>query len=517
MPDVVYWFFALPDPLPVPHGTTIPFTYQRHMVDALRLLHEDGRCADEDHNLPIEEMLVSLRFWQRRTRWHDPFELDSTLSVARAAFPPEGMEIPENRAGLERDLTIVEAAVILEEGRDHDEESTSQAFDRVLDCVRRVQRAYAVVTKRPVKLATRETLPPMIPTAWRRAGEADDGWPREVSLYLVNLHSVVGHVAEPELTPGQMDALDLAIQRDRSAFMTYVDLRRQAGLALYRLGDYRGAVLAAATAAEVFLDDLLLHLLWEERTRPENACDIFANERAGVLARVRTRYSGRLGGLWSVKDPGPVRDWAEKIAELRNRVVHGGHSPGLKEASASLNALTGLETFVVGLLCDPTVSSRYPRSAIVLAGGTLVERDLMTRRMRALSEDPGEPDWVETFSRWRTSTWRLAGERAGEQVPPAAHDAALIAVLHVDDRLDWVLHDYKAGKAARTAEAWARLPGGQREATRRLLGELTAGARDEAVSIASLPITGLAPVEDWVEQHRRLPGCGVMVDRSDFY
>ncbi|MEV6984805.1 hypothetical protein AB0M95_26585 [Sphaerisporangium sp. NPDC051017] len=512
---VFYWFLPLPDYLAIPHATVTSFTYAHNMIDAIERLHSEGRCG-EDVQLSVDSLHVSLRFWQERVQEYNPYDLDATFKVAKKAFPYDGNQTGDDTAGsLDRDVTVVEAAVIFEANLEPDEEALSDAFDKVIECIQRVQRAYNVITKEPVKIATRELLPFMVPMAHRLVNQADESWPDGLSAYMVNMGSIFGMRRYEDLDEEQLSALHIAIDREVSAFMAYADLRRQSGVALERLGDYRGAVLAAATAAEVLLDDLLMHLMWEEGMRPEDACGTFANERAGITRRVKVEYAGRIGGLWSLKDPGAISDWANKIASLRNRVIHGGHVPTLGEAREAEKCLNRLEEFIVNLLCSPPLVAKYPRTATALAGKRIEKQGLSTRRIRDLLENPEEPNWVETFARWRAATWRLAEE--SEQAEPDVNNADLLLVVHPDGADEWVLHDRATHKAARTNEAWSMLPEGQAASVRQVRDDLSRHQYKDAQCVAIIGVAGLRPVEDWVEQHRRIPMLGVMVNRIDHY
>lgn len=146
----------------------------------------------------------------------------------------------------------------------------------------------------------------------------------------------------------------MAITRinSRSAFMDYVDLRREAEVALARDGHWRSAVLFAATAAEVLLDELLMHLLWERADRPEDAAHLFVDQRQGSIGRVRKEYHPLVGGDWSVKGEGPVATWVKQVAGLRHRVIHSGYEPTAGEADRATRALRDLELYVRDLLAD---------------------------------------------------------------------------------------------------------------------------------------------------------------------
>ena len=294
---LAYWFLPLPDPMGLPPNYQAVFNYPQDFGEYLldrEEAHEAG--TPKPGRLQME---VSLRFWQQDYPWDDDIGIRRLLKVARDAFPTTrgaaGGPLADAPSYEEQNLrqrsTIVEAAVIFTPRDDPpDEGEVSDAFDRALECIQRLQKAYSVVQQWPMRLVTRETLPFTVPWAMRTIMEESDGWPEGLSLYL--LHRDIAAWVDPgQLNDEELGALDVAVRRDEGPFASYTDLRREAFVALHRRGDYRTAVLMAAIAAEMFLDDLLLHMMWEDAVRPEDAAAEFADPRVGVIGRVKPSAS----------------------------------------------------------------------------------------------------------------------------------------------------------------------------------------------------------------------------------
>lgn len=160
--------------------------------------------------------------------------------------------------------TVIAVEVMIPPRPSPSDPAISDTFDEVISCIQRLQRAYHLVAQWPMRLVNRESLPPWIP--WSSHNLSDRKSPEitggQVGTYQLHL-DLAAHVDPGEISVHDLGEVHSFIDRDFGAFFTFSDLRREAMVALHRRGDYRSAVLATATAAEVFLDDLLLHLLWE--------------------------------------------------------------------------------------------------------------------------------------------------------------------------------------------------------------------------------------------------------------
>lgn len=306
-----------------------------------------------------------------------------------------------------------------------------------------------------------------------------------------------------------METLSTAIQRSHGVFMIYHRLRHDALVSLNRRGDYRSSLLSSASAAEVFLDDLLLHLMWEEAMSPESAGEIFADPRNGIAKRLKSQYVGRLHGTWNPDQSGPTQAWKNDIARLRNRIIHAGHEPGIEEAKRAYEVLIDLEQHGAERLAQR--SKKFPRTALALCGRDgLQRRGKYTKQVEQLQNDPSEPQWDETFARWRREALRPRITNDGFIEEPNADRSALILV-DSDGDLEWVLHDQEAGMAARTNPNLDSLPYEQSQALRSLIENRSEGSH------VFHGLKGFEPTEPWVGAHRRVPGLGAMVNNEDFY
>jgi hypothetical protein len=232
-------------------------------------------------------------------------------------------------------------------------EDISDSFLRALHCLQQFVRAYRLSTGTPIMLPTYQRIGPHVLLS--RRGSVADGQSWEHYTQRLNQEVVPGQppgVATPEVIARWHDGVQLLSAGDVRALVedTVVDAHRL----LTRDGDYAGAVLKAAQAAEVLLDGLLGLLLWEDcggAPDHDGAVDIAAGVLKNDLRpRLRNAYHTLLGGSWDLSRPGPLADWDRLVAGPRNRIVHRGYTPRAAEAANSLTSLRALDSYLMGLV-----------------------------------------------------------------------------------------------------------------------------------------------------------------------
>lgn len=513
---IAYFFVPLPEPLGLPDKTVLP-------------IREDALAAwwDDDGPPPPPVHTAGSLLFRHATRPSpETDEVGVLIEMAIAAVPGSGSPGADHETapGVAEqpavEMTVVEMAIGFDmpDGVEADDDAfrdvLSDAFDRGLQHVRDVQRAYYAARRRPIRLVSREALPFAVPCAVRRVYD-DDGTPLpfRAALSMFLLHMNV-KFRDRDLDPDEQRAFAAALrhQTARGAFSSYLELVREADVALDRDGAYRTAVLFTATACEVLLDDLLAHLLWEERTRPEDAAGVFGSF---LTARVKREYHPRLGGQWAVDRDGPVRLWSTAIADLRHRVVHGGYEPTLDEARTAAEAARDLN----GHLCDLVAAKAavYPRTALLLPGAEgLRRRGLWTRRLDELQDDPGEVPWPETFGRWRAAMTRARADSPVAAAPVAARGWVYL-VVRADGATQWVVHDRSARVAAAVVRAdVSGVPPALQERLEELVREISAASDGDDVALHVAGARVAEPgAEAWLAEYRLVPGAGVMVNGND--
>lgn len=501
------WWIPLPDPIGLKDGGEFHFRVLKSQSE-LSKLHSDAPSK-----LSPVKYDITFQIRQLDVPWEpSPGELAAfQLAKSGQEQSDERNSTTEAQNSGEksmRRLSIIQASVLLVGQTEITTEELSDAFDAALTQLRKLQSSYSLVSQGPMIFATRETLPISIPFETLQTSE-DGSIDRNLGIYLLHIHGAQQLVTPEALSDGEEEKLHLAIDRHYAAFFSYHRLRHDAAVSLKRRGDYRASLLSVASACEVFLDDLLLHMMWEEGVRPEVAGQTFADPRVGIMKRLKSQYVGRLHGIWNPHHSGPTQLWRENVALVRNRVIHAGYEPGIEEAQKAYDTLIALERHGADLAAAR--STKYPRTALAICGAEgLDRRGKFTQRIRRLMQDSTEPDWPNTFIRWKSEALRERDSSEGLAEEPQLARASLEIISNTEG-VDWVLHDTVAGMAARVAPNPEILSKDQGKAVSQIL-------QSSAIGVFTIVgASGFVPSEPWVGQHRRVPGFGTMVDKADMY
>ncbi|WP_406831687.1 hypothetical protein ABEG17_02450 [Pedococcus sp. KACC 23699] len=387
------------------------------------------------------------------------------------------------------------------------------AFDAAVRAVGSFQAAYHAATRRPLTLLTGALLPPLVPYVLRTHLQIAAKEPAEVCLFHANSNFV--HASEaPTLEPEQVDAVFEAGRRD-PALRMYLDLHQQGSAALFSRGNTREAIVMMAAASEALLNITLCHMRWEDGLTPEQSAGLW---RQGLATRVKTQYANLLGGDWKTDGNGAVGRWADDVAAVRHRVVHGGYLPSVAEAEQSIESLERLLTFIGDRLVYGSNLRRYPRTASELLNESgLRRRGRYPKWLQELQVDPAEPLWHQSFSAWYAAHSRLLGDEARPRIPEELRSQLLCVHRSREDYI-WVLRDPLTHQAAE-AEVVTPPPNDDPVANFQRIQEAAEGGSDPRfpISVAyarseEVVVTRLGP---WVEEYHLCPLAGVMLDGSD--
>lgn len=518
---IVYFFLPTPEPMRFPEGFTCATL---RPVD-----HDTLREADlaEQHETPEPEVMCSVKVWQIDRPFPGYFsaQYDAMTEAARRGLPPEVSPPPRDgpvdevveSSGFVQ--TVCEVAVYVDQWpeADEDEEGAdplTDAFDLALEAIRSLQNGYYLTTQEPVTLISQEALPPMVPCFVRRVvdgrPEADD-WSEGASAFFIN-DSYVTLVPGPPLDDEALDRFQAVLDTSEPgrALLGFADMLRDARAALRR-GEYRTAVVSAESAAQVLLDDLLLHMLWEEGVDPVEAADTYCRH-VGLSKRMRTHFHGRLSGNWSMKE-GALGEWQQKLSAVRHRVVHAGYQPARLEAYDALDAVKALNDFVAMRLSANKSVRKYPRTAVALLGiEELDRRGRMARWLRDLVKDPTEPHWITMFARWR---W-VVHDHLNDERPYHGEDRddryQYVLLAQPDGTTAWWVHDRARRRVCRAAEP-PDLTDAARESFTTGAAALVEEGIPEAYTMAWLGSPATVPEEDveWLRDHVVFPQYAVML------
>lgn len=172
-----------------------------------------------------------------------------------------------------------------------------------------------------------------------------------------------------------------------------------------RTGRYSECSITLSTAMETMLIALIMHIQWETRWPAVESSSAITEARAlfdslESRSMVREALSKSLGGNWTSPTSAWER-WNEKGVELRNRVVHGGHTPSYIETKSATDAHEAMTKFLADRIALKT--KLYPRTALKLVGEqSLRKRDRWTKQIASFSRDiaPVEEDWDRSFVQW---------------------------------------------------------------------------------------------------------------------
>ncbi|MGJ9424818.1 hypothetical protein ACHABX_03120 [Nesterenkonia halotolerans] len=330
-------------------------------------------------------------------------------------------------------LTVVRAEIKLNRNELPEMDEISELFDYVLGRIRQLQESVALLRGGPTKdWVARERLPMFLPM--RVTGSenaATEEHDESVILFIVNPLSMRSAIPPNPMSKREISTLDAVLQADElgTAFTAYNRLRYETNVLFNRRGDYRMTVLSAAIAAESLLNELLQLLLWDEGMHPEAVAQKFSPDKA-LVNRVEREFSRQLGGVWSYKKPGPVRDWREMIAEQRNEVAHAGQMPTFTQAKNAVATLSQLEKFLSKRLVE-RVQER-PRTAVIFLGMERVQAEAkLTKKLMRLYSSTEEPPWTTTFARWRRVIELEILRERGKRAAPYADEATLVAIAAV--------------------------------------------------------------------------------------
>lgn len=399
-PFLASFLIVLPQPLSIDHG----LTWTHELDDVIPWLKEADIYIADGHEPQVSggHNIVSLKFWQAKDTFAPHPDLARrTYLASRVLQALTGKEISEDsgQADLALDMpfvTVVEAVTIVT-GPQHD---IAAALDHCLEVLMKFHQAYRLLTVSPIQELTYERLHPMVP--WTRRDLDGKSSHTPMGIILLESGNFTGPVTEA-LSSEQMGQLAQLYSRADAGdpFIQFVERRVDAAREITVEGNYSQSLIECAMAAEVLFDALLSALMWEEGTDPENAAKVLGQE---LRHRIKgNEYSKRLGGNWS-QNTGELRDWRIQIADVRNRVVHGGYKPTRNEVEDALSALQGLATFVGDRLVEK--HKKYPRTAFAFLGHEGLEKRGRIKALESLSASDTDDlvEWFRGYRRWREET-----------------------------------------------------------------------------------------------------------------
>lgn len=286
-PHLVVFETELPFELPLPEG---PGTVSYRVADESRAFV----CLFEQRELEIEstpygDMPPPKHLKSRRTRVR--FGLAQTK---------------------EFDFGISEKEV---------ESTLSYAFDTAFRELQGIIRSYIVATKDvQVYQVTQYILYPICAYVLANAATGEE----TPGIFMLN-----ENLSTPRNPISYETFSTILYNRDGNApFFLATELK----VASYRYlneGNTRLTVIMAQSSFEVFLAHLLRLFMGQEGRKETEIEDALEKP---FLSRVKREYHPRIGGTFNIDRSGKIKDWYCKSYTLRNRVIHVGYQPSIKEA-----------------------------------------------------------------------------------------------------------------------------------------------------------------------------------------
>jgi len=361
--DRIDFFIPLPHAMPMGDGTKIVLTEQDdgEAPDTIRFVDADG---------------VSLRYRSQMIFHQVNISRDQVLLNASSQAFSRFKEIPkkdkEEVNGPNNEyVTVIQFATVTKR-KTHSEQDLSNFFDNAISGIRNYQKAYHLASTDMIKLITRQNASELIMMSMSELNSNSDIESRTAttsgdSIMFTHLPSSSSMLGD-ELHEADIQHILYASNYLDNALDQFSNVRREAYIA-FNEGNSLVACLLFSMSSEILLDELLFALLWEEGYSPQQALELFdADETSTIFQRLSADlYQSRLKGNWSLQDPGVIRNWRNRLLNLRNKVAHMGYEPSEKEMMNAIGAQDELVTFITDRVIDNY--KKYPLVCELLAGG----------------------------------------------------------------------------------------------------------------------------------------------------
>jgi hypothetical protein len=217
----------------------------------------------------------------------------------------------------------------------------------------------------------------------------------------------------------------------------YFDFMSEAYYSLHITDNYSSVVVLAAQACESILDSVLLHMKWWDGASPDETGAVLTE---AVTKRVQSHYR-TLGGTWDIPTSVELGAWKTNVADVRNRVAHGGKPATYGEGYEALTSARRLYEF----LCDISTSDRarsvYPVLSTLLDSKR--EDPLKTRREReAVSWFYRDAQGWRAFEHFHSLVNRARWIAYGNPLLPSIkHSEPYISISRSCDEIEWWIYD----------------------------------------------------------------------------
>jgi len=429
------FFIPLPNSVDIESGINFPIiVYGDGRKDGLSFKDSEG----------IDKWFNTRIMFHQIPSTKDAQDIEAAFATFQSLVSSESdsSDIEPKKLVRESKVTVVQVSCI-GEFKKIDEELLTRLFDESIDNIRHYLKAYNIVTHHDIELVTRQNTSFGVPYA---VSEIDSQGQYKVPHKVVEsgifLTQPLERINGPEVFIDE-DKLNTIAYASETYLNNLLDqfsnIRREAHLALNR-GNTIVAGILLGMSAEIFLDELLLILLWEEGCLPEIARGILKDDTTDTTyKRIESSlYTDRLGGDWDFSTKGgAVREWRNRILLLRNKIAHAGYEPTQAEMKAGIDALNKLVGFVCDRLCANL--KKYPISLQLVVGSDGIAKRGLAQQFQDFTEKLVRPTNPQrTFGNWKFEIERLNGN---QPFLGSYKKAKLHLLVHANGQEMWMLVD----------------------------------------------------------------------------
>lgn len=389
-PRFVVFFIPAPRPLAFPDGSTFELERDEDVewLDGVAQVPTGPVSLWANPRINPGKNVVSFRVWRL------PEDLVVDASDSKKAFEVFDRVAGRSRSrdsarkpmsdprivslGVTSHATVFEAVTPLlpsyVDGRVDTSKSVSDAFDRCLESLDELYRAYVSATGDVrVRSLTRRTVNPVIPWTTRDPFSFSLEGP---GIFNANLAETIALGATETMSDDDLDRVLVVLGRSRQGGPeadragVAVEHARRAQRSFYVDADYSVCIVWAYAWVETLCDGLLMVSAWEAERAVEEVAGWFD---FGFVKRTKTQFPKVLGGRWRPDDSESVfGKWERMVAQMRHHVIHANYRASEKDAMRALDACGDLEAYAKKRLAQRRHS--YPRTALIFLGRPGLER-----------------------------------------------------------------------------------------------------------------------------------------------
>ena len=425
-PRFVVFVIPAPQPLPLPHGSTFPLERDEDVewFDGVAYLPTVNVPAWATMRVDPGKNFVWFRVWRLpedvvldASDSDKAFEVFAKVTKQSRRSDAVDQRLLDPRAlplGLTSYATVFEAATPLipsyVDGKIDGGKSISDAFDRCIESLEELYRAYVTATADVrVRPLTRRTVIPLVPYATRDVSSLSFD---ESGTFIVNMADTSAVGTTETMSDEDLNKMLVILMRSRQGGPqadragVAAEHARRAQRAFFVDADYSVCIVWAYAWIEALCDGMLMVSAWEAERDVEEVATWFD---VGFVKRVKTHFPKMFGGIWRPENSASIfGKWERTVAQMRHRIIHANHRASEKDAARALDTCGELEAYAKKRLAQKR--HKYPRTALIFLGRPGLERrQAFDSYMAEVSEQGAhEPSWLASYADYAAEVDQLA-------------------------------------------------------------------------------------------------------------